>query len=618
MAGETDPVRVVIEIVDNFSDELQKLEAQLDKLDAKVLDIDLDIDDNGDITETEAQLDALEDIINAIVDIDTVGEERAMAIKQILERDMDSTLHIDTDTPSIDLSAEQIQGIREATATSIGRHADMNPFAVGGRDQTLGDVMTTRGFPDGLFGEGAADEFLDNISQATTESMDLHGDDQSALFGDFLARERGESMFGTMFDRPTPVDTLPTGAGAFDFDFGFAGTGGVFGDDVDDPAKGLRNIADKLDELRPSLRTFTNLIALVLPLIITLAGAAIGLAAAFGAVATGAAAIVGVGLLGWGDSATESLQNVRQAATQTAKDIANVFQPLGNRFQPILEDWLAGLPNLSRELVEPLEGMLVFADDLEGMGRGMVDWIINVLTVMQNMEKEAVSVANRAGSALGSFLIETLAAMLNEVHKNQDAYVKIGEILVDFAVIIFNVFKAVTFAIAKFEFLFDIIAGLTNLISGPFLGTVLAVIASVAILEGVLALASIGFIGVAEAALAASGSIASTYLPRVYSAVQATWAWVTAANTLAGSLLRVAAISGIGLLVAGAGMAAANAMEPEGIQAPGVGGGAGSGAQGNTFINVEGDVGRREADRILDEVGPVAQNEMGISEARSR
>jgi hypothetical protein len=614
MAGETNPVRVVIEIVDNFSDELAKLEAKLDKLDAKAIDVDLDIEDNGDIDSTRAQLDSLEEIINAILDIDTIGEAEAMAIKQMLERDMHSTLHVDTERdlgvgPG-DFAPDEIRSI----LGTDGRTEDFWP------DGTFrGDNM----FPAGT--QGFTDpDFLESLQEVNRNSLDRALMRTDAVSTPYRSPTNIFDDRGALdFDAPRfPEGALPGDGGPaadFGFNFDFNRTGGIFGANPNKGNfKGFRNIAQKLNELRPSLRTFTNLIALVIPLMVTLAGAAIGVAAAFGAVATSLGAIVGIGLLGWGDSATESLQNVREAATQTAKDIANVFQPLGNVFQPILEQWMSGLPNLARELVDPLEGMMVFADDLEGMGRGLVDWFINVITVMQNMESEAVSVANRAGSALGSFLIETMAAMLKEVNRNQDAYVKIGEILVDFAVILFNVFKAVTFAIAQFEWLFDLITGLTNLISGQWLGVLLATVGALFAIEAVLALVNIGLVGMALRIAAAATGLASKFIPNLIAAQSQMWALVGATTALQKALVSVLALSGIAAFTALAAPAIADALTPEPNLTPGVGGGRGSGGAGNTFINVEGDVGRREADRILDEVGPAAQNEMSISAAREK
>ena len=106
----TEPVRVAVEIIDNFSDELTELETRLEKIDGKNLDVDLDIDD-GRLEEIEARLEALEEDINATLDIDVRGYESAKAKKEDLERDMRSTLHLDVDT----VDAEDV-GVVQAEA----------------------------------------------------------------------------------------------------------------------------------------------------------------------------------------------------------------------------------------------------------------------------------------------------------------------------------------------------------------------------------------------------------------------------------------------------------------------------------------------------------------------
>jgi hypothetical protein len=618
MAGETNPVRVVIEIVDNFSDELAELEAKLDKLDAKAIDVDLDIEDNGDIDSTRAQLDSLEEIINAILDIDTIGEGQAMAIKQMLERDMHSTLHVDTERDlgvgSGDFAPDEIRSI----FGTDGRGEEFWPDGTFRADPGDAFPAGTRGFTD--------PDFLEAMQEVNMESIDRAVASARGVRGDFGASRRLFNARGVPeIDAPRfPEDSLPGGRGVaadFGFDFDFGGSGGLFSlpDDIgaDEATQGLRRMAKALDNLRPSLRTFTNIVALGLPLLISLAGAAVGLAAALGAVGTGLAAIVGVGLLGWGDSATQSLKNVRKAAVETGKDILNVFQPLGNQFQPVLEDWLAGAPNLARQLVDPLERMLVFADDLEAMGQGLVEWTVDVLNVMASMEKQAVSVAQRAGSAFGSFIIDALSAMLREVNRNQDAYVKIGSILVDFAVILFNVFKTITFVVANFKAFFDVLAAATNILGGKVASSFLTFIAILFVAEAAL-LAMSASLGVLQGGLLATAAAAlSSYVPHVTKAITITWQFVAAANSLAGALLRVAAVSGVGLLLAAAGSAAVGQLS-QGVQSRVSRSTTPQAGTNNTIINVEGDVGRREADRILDEVGPTAQNEMSISAARQK
>jgi len=82
--AETDPVRIVVEIVDQFSDEINELRAQLEELDLKDIDADFDIEDGGDIESIRAQMQALEDDVRNNVEFTSSGFASTMTQKQIL------------------------------------------------------------------------------------------------------------------------------------------------------------------------------------------------------------------------------------------------------------------------------------------------------------------------------------------------------------------------------------------------------------------------------------------------------------------------------------------------------------------------------------------------------
>lgn len=612
--AEVDPVEIVVDIVDNFSDDLKKFKAQLEKLDQEDIDIRANVDDDGDIESVRAQLEALREVINAAVDIDVIGEEKAMAIKQALSRDMRSTLHIDTDhgplTPSTEVARARDE-MRDMNLRVLGERMEGIPSL--GRSEGSGRFLE-----DMVDTDNAAQDFTNSIQNALASSRKLHGDDGEALFGDFLAQERFQPrMFDEMFGRGRGLD--------FGADFGEMGDVMDFGgrharrlgimeqiaEAVGSTDRRFTRLGKTLLKYRPSIMDWWNLLALMIPIMITLVGAAIGLAAALGAVATAAVGILGVGLLGWGENAQQMMTNLQKEAKQLGAELFAVFKPVGDTFQPIVEDWIEGAPQQLAILRDEMKDFVDFQEPLSRMGTGIVEWIEEVLQAMHALGGEASQVLLRMGGAFGNFLIDALSAMLLEVHENQDAYIELAEILLGVVVSIFNVAKSITFIVAQFGFLIDALVFLTSLLDNDFI-VILGTMLTTAYLLG-FAFESLGVI----MAAVANGAIAG-YIGKVVSAVAATWQWVWATNALASSLLRLAAVTGAGLLIAGAGLAAAESLSPpSGGRGAGFGSGSRSGGApggSTTNITINGDVREREMDRVLDEIGPGSRNEMNMQE----
>lgn len=92
----SESIKVTVEIVDEYSKELEKLDSKLDAIEADDLEIDLDIDDNGSIESTKSALEALEKKLTSTLSV-AVRARDAMAKREMLERDMHATLHVKTD-----------------------------------------------------------------------------------------------------------------------------------------------------------------------------------------------------------------------------------------------------------------------------------------------------------------------------------------------------------------------------------------------------------------------------------------------------------------------------------------------------------------------------------------
>lgn len=95
--AQSEPVEVVVEAIDEFSEDLSKLTAELEKIDGKQLDVDLNISDGSDFERIEKLLDKLEEDINTDLHIGMVGEQAVRAAKRNLARDVTTKVKFKTE-----------------------------------------------------------------------------------------------------------------------------------------------------------------------------------------------------------------------------------------------------------------------------------------------------------------------------------------------------------------------------------------------------------------------------------------------------------------------------------------------------------------------------------------
>jgi ABC-type multidrug transport system permease subunit len=613
----TDPVKIVVEIVDKFSDELNELRQELERIDQKDIDPDFDLDDNGDIESIRAQLEALRQHIEAEIDIDLDDVAQTEAKLDALARDR--TVNIDTDGDI--LSTEQIQGIRDISNQTIEDLADENLFA-------RSFDTDTRGVPQ--ISGGPADEFLENINRQTEGFRDLHGSSLPLMdpnnmagstpdrLGMALDVGRGSAFEpgGVLGERVGTVGPDFSGFDSMDFDFG--GSGGIF-QEIDpmeaftefaeENKSTLRKLIQRFDNLRPSMRTWMNMVAAAIPLIITLGGAVVGLVGALGALATAGGAVVGLGLLGWGDSLESSMKNAQREAQKLKQQLFGVIQPAANVFQPILEDWMQGAPHQVERLVDPFQRLTVFEDELAAIGVGFVDWIAEGVRAMAELDDMIGSIAKNFGQAIGGFIIEALSKMVRDLYRNQDAYMRLGAILVDLVVILFNVSKTISFVIAQFGFVFDILMALSNFLTNKFVVGILTVISTFLLMEAAIG-AIVAGLG-ALFGLMTGGTIASAFGTILTYVGAAIWKFTMLAYAIGGVK---AALAGLALGALGAIAVGGFALHQgsKAIQRMSGPSGGGSTSVDNS-ITIEGSVGQREMDRLRDMSGREARKEMDFA-----
>lgn len=354
-----------------------------------------------------------------------------------------------------------------------------------------------------------------------------------------------------------------------------------------------------VNRVRPRMMQLWDVMAAMIPVFISFGAAAIGVAGALGAVATAGIAIGGLGLIGWGNDAGQSLGIAAEKAQTLATRLGEVMRPAGTTFAPILEGWMQGAPGQVQQLVGPIQDLAVFADTLSAAGAGFVDWVRRAVTSMAAMDDIIGQIVLRFGELAGGFIIEFMENMVMFASRNQAALIRLAGSLREVLGALLNISIVAVTTISTLSPLVEIIGGLAQLLNTK-LGR--GLITSLTLLYAVNSAVNL-----------LSTSILTKYITSILTAIGFTEAWIASLSTLQTLLLT----TGVGAALAVGGLAL-NEFILGGGGAPGGGGGGGGMSGGNTYINVQGDVGQREMDRLIDQTPSVAREEMAFNNDMSQ
>jgi hypothetical protein len=612
MAGEAGPVEIVVDIVDNFSDELNELEGKLDKLDSKTVSVDFEIDSEGEISKVKAQLKELKKQVNTNLDVDTSGVAKAHAEKASLSTDMNSTLNIHTNRdgqfPGVPppIGEGPMEAVRESSRGSIRRAMpdDVAPWFF------PDDAHPMR--PDFIDMDTPGGEFTRSMQQTISRSRAAAraGSDvmpMPSAVGDFFEGGMGAPQMQKFSPFPQGVDPLsgPRSLGTgFDVD--------SFGEHS---RTRLKRLGQTLNKLRPNIMMIWNALATLIPVMVTLAASAIGLAGAFGTLALAGGAILGLGLLGWGDSFSSSLQNLQQEARLLGGRLFDVLEPLSMIAQPIMQDWMEGAPRQVQRLVEPMENlMLAFEDPLGAAGAGIVGWVQDVVRAMVSMDEILTQIAFRFADVAGSFIIDFMENMVMFAYENQEAMIRTAGALRDLLGLLLDLSIFIVRVLQPLAPFIEALSYLGFILSNPLTAAIVSAVGAMLLMQTAMATVLGGTAALNGTLIMTALSGISTYITAVTGAISTTWAWIQSLTALRGAL----ALTGIGLAAVAAGAIAYGAFDEQpGGPRPNTGR-FGSPSGGGTTINIQGDVKRDEMNRLLDEVPGEVRNENRLSNEMER
>jgi hypothetical protein len=405
--------------------------------------------------------------------------------------------------------------------------------------------------------------------------VQIDQDHQDAL--DNLKKREARGMKSRLRDRFTgPTPTYDPSSGGVPEGEGSDFRKQSLAPDVD-PLTKLRRFSDKFDGLGsklrkivPSMGMIYNAVAALLPVIIALGVQLLGVASAMGAVALAGGAIIGMGLLGHGDSLAESMQNAKLQMRELRNEMFAVAQPTMQEFAPIQEDIFEAIPDASQGIFEEMEGLTAFEDTLFNLGGMAAGGIERFFAIINQNEGKISQLTERMASLGGKELLKFFEFLIETGSKNQDMLVNLASSAKDVAIIIFNIsmlfgrvisaLKPLTNALAAFSGLLDnkVLVGIITaiVVIGGLIATMYYLVTATAAAVGALsAFGSGGIIGGIVAGITYAAG-------QIWGLVTSMWAAVGAGTTLAGVL---SAITLGGFAIAGgvAGMAAMESMESD-------------------------------------------------------
>lgn len=415
--------------------------------------------------------------------------------------------------------------------------------------------------------------------------MDAGGSEES-VFGGFdpVRRERDradvprtEDLFPDIFEREKRKQKL------LDMD------GGVFSE-----------IGEKMKTLIPSFRTWRKLIAFLLPQIIVLAGAALGLASAFGAIGVAGASILGLGLIGHGDDMAESFKNAGKQVDRLKKNLFTAFQAPAQKFAPIQERLFNMIPGEMASLSEEMEGLTSFEGVVELGIKGAINLVEELITLFNEHSAQISRIGAIFGGILSDNVVGFFDYFINEIENSQSVLIAVGSSIKKILKIIYNFSKAFSGVLLVLQPVLDVLLMVSRLLNNKF---VMSIITGIAVVFGL----TYAITSLSTALIALNGSILATTIGALVGAIStlgmytvAMWEAVGATTALA-TTLSYLTLGGVALLGGAAAVGTYNKLSN--VRGGGAGGGYDSGTTviNNREVTIKGDASQQSVEKLRDE-----------------
>jgi len=481
-------VKVTVKLVDSFSKTLKRLERQLDKIDAKQVRPEFKIDDNGSIDRIKREIDTIEDQVNTKLNILGKGslKETQASVESLSGIENVYVKVHDHEVTSAIAKMNAMKRSRRVRRNAVAGDSFMQNVqgATSRASAAEGKASRREGPRAGPWSlEGAAQrEQQRRLQRAVTPikeqmrrrgpKIPSYGHLQSGNKSGGKSGRRGALAAGGVLALSGLRNFMSPGSGA-------NGDGpsqaGVLGNKI-------------WGRLIPRGQATQDMAAFMMPFQYTAIVAGLGaIAAATGPVVAGIGAM-SLGILGFGENAADSLHLGKVRLRLFGRELFKVFKPASKTFAPWMDEWLKTVPHaLGRELIQPLQDMVVWKPTLEATGAGLTAWTRDFLNLMNDMEPTISRIFLALGQDTGSGLLRLFRWLLVELDQNYDVIKNALSAMKEFAIFMYRIFLMWTQAIANLSPIFKSIGGIINAILGaPVLGALVSWILAAGILLAVM------------------------------------------------------------------------------------------------------------------------------------
>lgn len=324
--------------------------------------------------------------------------------------------------------------------------------------------------------------------------------------------------------------------------------------------RSLKKFGRSIKRFTPGIMTWWKLIGMILPMVIVLAVQFAGVATAMGAVVGAGAAMMGLGLIGHGESMADSFALAERKMNSLKREMFQTFKPALQEFAPISDEFMANLPRRTESLVEPLRGLTVFEDTFIASFNGMVNWTGDLIDTLVEYADVIDQLTMRFGSILGDGILNGVEWLLETSYEEQDVMLEVLSIFKSLIGSIWQLLQGVTTLLSLLEPLFAIFHKIMKFLNNDFGAVVVSTIALMYVLVGtvgslvqsLMILKTAGFASAIMQIAAAAGYQAGT----MSALAIATWEAAMAHKALAGAM----ALTGVGALVVGGGYISSKLM----------------------------------------------------------
>ncbi len=432
--------------------------------------------------------------------------------------------------------------------------------------------------------------FEDRIDSSIFDSFDRSEEEIKSRMGysptESMSRIRGTSDMDLLSwdaDQPSPLsDELrkvwgePENTDPFNFgaDIGLPGKNKNGKGSLSNLPKKFKNIRTVVDGLSnsvkrliPSMSTWINLVGMAVPALGALAVQALGVASAMGAIALAGGAMIGLGLLGHGDTMAESMRNAKQQISNLKQNLFEEFEPVADMFAPIQEEFFNFIPTQMDGITGSLEGLRVFKDDIFSLFRGGTQFISEFIDVITENESIISDLTKTFSKLIGQSILDFFEWLLQSTSENKQMLIELGGILKTVASAIYNVFMMVSRAIIMLRPFFSILSWIGKLMNNSLISGMVAVVAVMyvvasaigGIISSMTVLASVLGTGLIPL-FSSMFTYLSTYIFQTLAATMANYGLAASIANVAAALGTLLAMTGVGLLLAGGGLALGKMM----------------------------------------------------------